>query len=105
MEFAIPLSNDMIMSGHGIRESCFILIFDSYVEESTGIEESAKWCAPLPRIVLFPVTMLSIIGIGLVRAHSGMADDPCAGYLGCALQVIITSDIIDAKTDPVPLSL
>lgn len=94
----------MIMSGDGIGECCFILIFDSYVEEVTGIEESAKWCAPPPRILLFVVTMLSSKGIGLVRPHSRTADNPCAGYLGCALQVIITSDIIDAKTDPVPLS-
>ena len=98
-EICNSLSSEMKISCHGIGKYCLIRDTDSCIEGTRAIEGSTKWCPARLRILVLPVTMRSIIG--LVRSPSGRVDDTWTRYSGCALQVIMTSDIIEAKRLPV----
>jgi hypothetical protein len=91
------------MSWNGALSLIFILVIHSYIVAATAIEESTKRCEAPHRILLFLLTMPSIIG--LVRSRTWTLDGGSIEHSGCALQVLTTSDIIDAKPVLESLSL
>jgi hypothetical protein len=93
----------MIIKWTNTRSVIFFLVIHSYIVAATAIEESTKRCEAPHRILLFLLTMPSIIG--LVRSRSWTLDGGSIEHSGCALQVLMTSDIIDAKPVLESLSL
>jgi hypothetical protein len=93
----------MIIRGNNKLSVIFIRVIYSCTMEATAVHVITKLSEAPVRILLFLLTMPSMIG--LIRSGSWARDGSSVEYSGCALQVVMTSDIIDSKSGLESLSL
>ena len=91
------------MRGNNKLSVIFIPVIYSCTIEAMAGHVIMKLSEAPVRILLFLLTMPSMIG--LIRSGSWRRDGSSVVYSGCALQVVMTSDIIDSKFVVESLSL
>jgi hypothetical protein len=80
-----------------------IAVICSCILEAKAVHVNTERCEAPLRILLFLLTMPC--SIGLIRLGSWTRDGSSRAYSGCALQVLMTSDIIDSNSVLESLSL
>ncbi len=103
MKFAVVSRSELMMRGNNKLSVIFIPVIYSCTIEAMAVHVITKLSEAPVRILLFLLTMPSMIG--LIRSGSWARDGSSVEYSGCALQVVMTSDIIDSKSGLESLSL
>ena len=85
----------MVMRGNDTLSVILIAVFYSCIREEKAVHLMMKRCEARIQILLLLLTMPSMIG--LIRSGLSSLDGSATEDSGCALQVLMTSDIIDSK--------